>query len=144
MSLSLLQNRWYWDPDRHIHIFVEIDVHVRISSNTYLYTLHLYSWDTNILPCCEICYKLPDTNIFDQNSCMMTDGLFTMIHLIIWDLHWSSRYLILCVLEITFHHCGLPMDLEQIETETIAPYTPEVHNQIARTPEMWLGQQNST
>lgn len=27
-------------------------------------------------------------------------------------------YLVLRLLELTFHHCGLPTDLEQIETET--------------------------
>lgn len=74
----------------------------------------------------------------------MTDGLSTMVHLITQGLHGTVDYLIFHSLEIAFHHSGLPTDLEQFETEKgVAQNTPEVHNQIAGTPEMWLGQ-NST
>lgn len=47
----------------------------------------------------------------------MTDGLSTMVHLIIRGLHDTVDDLILRSLEIAFHHGGLPTDLEQIETE---------------------------
>lgn len=47
----------------------------------------------------------------------MTDGPSTMVHLIIQGWYGTVDYLILRSLEITFHHSGLPMDSEQIETE---------------------------
>lgn len=102
-----------------------------ISNDTFLYITHLFHWDTHLLSCYKICYKLSDYIFLIKTVSIMTDGLSAMTHLIC-GLHCTVDYLILCSLEITFHHCCLPTDLEQIETETkIAPYAPEVHNQIA-------------
>ena len=89
---------------------------MHISNETYLFTKRLCHKDTNLLPGYEICSQLPDIYIFDQNG-LYHDRWSILVHLIIRALHYTVDYLILCSLEITFHHGDLPPDLEQIETE---------------------------
>lgn len=144
MSLSLLQNCWNWNPHRNIHIFLVINVHMCILTKriyglwisiTGIQIFFTMSW--NLLQT----FKL---RVLDQNN--------------LYHDRWSIQYDTFNNLRLASHRLfnfmfmrdniswlwsphGFRTDWDWSKA---VPYTPEVHNGRARTPEVRQKQQMST